>query len=79
MPSPEAMHRVLLYGTEASRRLLAESIARDGDELPAHLAVLAETIRSDAPDAVRARCAALLKLIADQLWPDPQGSLNEAS
>lgn len=75
--SAEMLQRLLLYGSDASRQRLAERIARSGDGLAGQLAVLAETIRSDAPAGLRARCLEVLKLAADQLWADREAAINE--
>ena len=75
--SADALYRVLMFGSDESRHRLAAATARAGDDLGIRLAILAETIRSDAPPALRARCVELLKLVADTLWSDSTVRLNE--
>lgn len=68
--SAEALHHLLMYGSESSRHRLAWSIARMEEGLPAQLGLIAETIRSDASPLLRSRCVELLKMTADKLWSE---------
>jgi hypothetical protein len=57
-----SLERVLTYGTSASRRSLAERMARDPEsDLPQ---VLVATVRSTEPKMVRDRCLEVLVIMA---------------
>lgn len=54
----------LMWGSAGTRQRLAEQLANNGSSRV--LAMLAETVRSDAPWRLRARCLEVLGLAAGQ-------------
>jgi hypothetical protein len=58
---PLSLSRLLLYGSEATRRSLADGLAASGG---ADVAMLAATVRSNEPWLLRARCLEVLGMAA---------------
>jgi hypothetical protein len=71
------LSRVLVFGTDATRRALALRMAAVPD--PEFSRVLGETVRSSEPEDVRGRCREVLGIMADAGDPFASGVLDELS
>jgi hypothetical protein len=68
-----SLARVLMYGTVETRRALAERlITEHRTEL---WQLLVETVRSDEPWLLRARCLEVLGLVAGNAEPETAGTI----
>lgn len=57
-----SLSRVLIFGTDATRRALAQRMAVEPN--PDFARVLVETVRSSEPDELRDRCLEVLGIMA---------------